>query len=112
LEIEKSNSQVFFLFLTPLMRPKIAKMTWFHPKMPFPQSVRLLFGSLSPSEFGDKISSLADLGCLSQILDPGSECFPFRIQDAGSKFFASWILDPDLNFFHPGAWIMDAYQRI
>jgi hypothetical protein len=67
--------------------------------MPFPQRVRLLFGSLSPSEFGDKISSLADLGCLSRILDPGSECFPSRIQDPGSKFFPSWIPDPRFEFF-------------
>ncbi len=67
--------------------------------MPFPQRVRLLFGSLSPSEFGDKISSLADLGCLSRILDPGSECFPSRIQDPGSKFFPSWIPDPRFECF-------------
>ncbi len=67
--------------------------------MPFPQRVQLLFGSLSPSEFGDKISSLADLGCLSRILDPGSECFPSRIQDPGSKFFPSWIPDPRFEFF-------------
>ncbi len=99
MEIEKSSSQVFFLSLTPLMRPKIVKMTWFHPKMPFPQRVRLLFGSLSPSEFGDKISSLADLGCLSRILDPGSECFPSQIQDPGSKFFPSWIPDHRFEFF-------------
>ncbi len=60
--------------------------------MPFPQRVRLLFGSLSPSKFGDKISSFADLGCLSRILNPESESFPSRIQDTGSKFLS--ILDP------------------
>ncbi len=81
------------------MRPKIVKMTWFHPKMPFPQRVRLLFDSLSPSEFGDKISSMADLGCLSWILDPGSKCFPSPIQDPGSKFFPSWIPDPRFEFY-------------
>ncbi len=89
----------FFLSLTPLMRPKTVKMTWFYLKMPFPQRVRLLFGSLSPSEFGDKISGLADLGCLSRIPDPGSECFPSRIQDPGSKFFPSRIPDPRFEFF-------------
>ncbi len=87
------------------MRPKIVKITWFHPKMPLPQRVRLLFGSWSPSEFGDKISSLADLGCLSQILDPGSESFPSRIQDPGSKFFPSWIPDPRFEFFP--SWSLD-----
>jgi hypothetical protein len=59
--------------------------------MPFPQRVRLLFGSLSPSKFGDEISSFADLGCLSWILNPESECFPSQIQDTGSQFFSSWI---------------------
>jgi hypothetical protein len=67
--------------------------------MSFPQRVRLLFGSLSPSKFGDKISSFADLGCLSRILDPESECFPSRIQNPGSKFFPSWIPDPRFEFF-------------
>ena len=74
-------------------------MTWFHPKMPFPQRVRLLFGSLSPSKFGDEISTFADLGCLSRILNPKSEYFPSRIQDPGSKFFPSWIPDPGPEFF-------------
>jgi hypothetical protein len=66
-------------------------MTWSHPKMPFPQRVRLLLGSLSPSKFGDEISSFADPGCLSQIPDP--------------IFFhpRSGILDK--NFFHPGSQI-------
>jgi hypothetical protein len=76
-------------------------MTWSYPKMPFPQRVQLLFGSLSPSKFGDKISSFDDPGCLSWILDPGSEFFPSRIPDPGSKFFPSWIPDPGMNFFHP-----------
>jgi hypothetical protein len=68
--------------------------------MPFPQRVQLLFGSLSPSKFGDEISSFADLGCLlSRILNPESECFPSRIQDTGSKFFPSWSLDPRFLFF-------------
>ena len=67
--------------------------------MSFPQRVRLLFGSLSPSKFGDKISSFADLGCLSGISDPGSEFFPSRIPDTGSKFFPSWIPDPGSEFF-------------
>ncbi len=74
-------------------------MTLFHPKMPFPQRDWLLFGSLSPSKFGNKISSFADLGYLSRILDPGSECFPSRIQDPGSKFFPSWIPDPRFESF-------------
>jgi hypothetical protein len=74
-------------------------MTWSYPKMPFPQRVRLLFGSLSPSKFGDKISSFADLGCLSWILDPGSEFFPSRMLDPGSKIYPSWIPDPGSEFF-------------
>ncbi len=74
-------------------------MTWFHPKMPFPQRVRLLFGSLSPSKFGDEISSFSDPGCLSWILDPGSEFFPSQIPDPGSKFFAYWIPDPGSELF-------------
>jgi hypothetical protein len=106
LEIEKSSSQMFFLSLTPLMRSYIVKMTWFYPKMPFPQRVRLLFGSLSPSKFGDEISSFADLGCLSLILNPESECFPSRIQDTGSKFFPSWIPDPRFKFF-PSLQVLD-----
>jgi hypothetical protein len=90
----------------------LVKMTWFHPKMPFPQRVRLLFGSLSPSKFDDKISSFADLGFLSRILDHGSECFPSRIQDPGSNFFHPGSLIPDLNVSHPGSYIPDAYQGI
>ena len=74
-------------------------MTWFYPKMPFPQRVWLLFGSLSPSKFGDEISSFSDPGCLSRILDPGSEFFPSRFPDPGSKFFSSWIPDPGSEFF-------------
>ncbi len=70
--------------------------------MPFPQRVRLLFGSLSPSKFGDRFSSFADLGCLSRILNPESGCFPSRIQDTGSKFFPSWIPDPRFEFFPSG----------
>ncbi len=76
--------------------------------MPFPQRVRLLFGSLSPSKFGDKISSFADLGCLSWILDPGSEFFPSRIPDPGSKFFTSWIPDPGSDFFP--SWMLDPWS--
>ncbi len=39
LGIGKFSSQVFFLFLTPLMRPYIIKMTWSCPKMPCPRFV-------------------------------------------------------------------------
>jgi hypothetical protein len=67
--------------------------------MPFPRRVRLLLGSLSPSKFGNEISSFADPGCLSQILDPGSEFFPSQIPDPGSPFFPSWIPDPRSEFF-------------
>ncbi len=67
--------------------------------MPFPQRVRILFGSLSPSKFGDKISSFADPGCLSRILDPRSEFFPSRIPDPRSKFCPSWIPDHGSEFF-------------
>jgi hypothetical protein len=67
--------------------------------MPFPCRVRLLLGSLIPSKFGNEISSFADPGCLSQILDPGSEFFPSQIPDPGSQFFPSWIPDPGSEFF-------------
>ncbi len=67
--------------------------------MPFPQRVWLLFSSWSPSKFGDKISSFSDPGCLSWILDPGSEFFPSQVPDPGSKFFASWIPGPGSEFF-------------
>ncbi len=77
----------------------MVKMTWSHPKMPFPQRVWLLLGSLSPSKFGDEISSFADPGCLSQIPDPESEIFPSQIPDSGSKFFPSWIPDPGSKVF-------------
>jgi hypothetical protein len=67
--------------------------------MPFSQRFRLLFGSLSPIKFGDIISSFSDSGCLSRILDHGSEFFPSQIPDPGSKFFASWIPDPGSEIF-------------
>ncbi len=60
--------------------------------MPFPQRVRILFGSLSPSKFGDKISSFADPGCLSRNLDPGSEFF--SIPNPRSWIQILSILDP------------------
>ncbi len=59
--------------------------------MPFPQRIRLLLVSLIPSKFGGEISSFADPGCLSQILDPGSDFFPSQIRNSGSKFFPSRI---------------------
>jgi hypothetical protein len=67
--------------------------------MPFPPWVRLFLGSLSPSKFGDEISSFADPGCLSQILDPGSEFFLAQIPDPGSQLFPSGIPDPGSEFF-------------
>ena len=60
--------------------------------MPFPQRVRLLFSSLSPSKFDDEISSFADLGCLT--LDPGSRIRIFSIPDPGSWIKIFCILDP------------------
>ncbi len=62
-------------------------------------TVYCLFGSISPSKFGDEISSFSDPGCLSRILDPRSVFFPSQIPDPGSKFFASWIPDPGSEFF-------------
>jgi hypothetical protein len=54
LGIEKTGSQVFFLSLTPLMRPYIVKITWSRPKMPCP---RIGFDfCLVPSECGEEIS--------------------------------------------------------
>ncbi len=81
------------------MRHYIVKMTWFHPKMPFPQRVRLLFGSLSPSKFGSEISSFADLGCLSRIRmfpipDLGSWIQVFSILDHWSQIWIISIPDP------------------
>jgi hypothetical protein len=73
--------------------------------MPFPQRVRLLLSSPSPSKFGGEISSFADSGCLSQILYPGSEFFPSQIPDPGSEFFPFWIPDPGPDFFP--SWILD-----
>jgi hypothetical protein len=74
-------------------------MTWSHPKMPFLHRIRLLLGSLSPSKFGDEISSFADPGML--IPDPRSRIQIFSIPDPspGSKFFPSWIPDPGSEFF-------------
>ncbi len=46
-----------------------------------------------------QISSFADPGCLSRILDPGSKFFPSRFPDPGSKLFSSWIPDPGFEFF-------------
>jgi hypothetical protein len=72
----------------------MVKMTWSHPKMPFPQRVRLLLGSLSPSKFGDEISSFADPGCLSQIPNPGVKKAPepwFRIPDPDSQHWRFWL---------------------
>ena len=46
LVIEKTGSQGFLLTSTPLMRPYIVKMTWSRPKMPCPQRILFLFGSL------------------------------------------------------------------
>ncbi len=65
--------------------------------MPFPQMVRLLLVSLSPSKFGDEISSFADQGCLSQIPDPNF--FHSRFPDEGVQIFS--ILDPwsQIRFF-------------
>jgi hypothetical protein len=69
--------------------------------MPFPQRVRLLLGSLSPSKFGDEISSFADPGCLSLIPDP--IFFHPRSQILDPNFFHPGSLIPDPNFFHPGS---------
>ncbi len=99
-------------------------MTWPHPKIPFPQRVRLLFGSLSPSKFGDQISSFADPGCLARILDPGSKFFPSRIPDLGSKFFHPgslvWIFsipDPgsrmrikEFKYFNQKKWFLSSQK--
>ncbi len=60
--------------------------------MPFPQRVRLLFSSLSPSKFGDEISNFADLGCLTR--DPGSRIWIFSILDPGSWIQIFSILVP------------------
>ncbi len=66
--------------------------------MPFPQCVWLLVNFLSPSKFGDEISSFADPG--SWIPDPNFfhpeswiQIFPSWIPDPGSKLFQSRILD-------------------
>ncbi len=59
--------------------------------MLFPQRVRLLFGS---SKFGDEISSFADPGCLSRILDARSRIRIFSILDPGSWIKIFCILDP------------------
>ncbi len=74
--------------------------------MPFPQRVRLLFGSLSPSKFGDEISSFSDPGCFypgSWIPDSNFFHPISRILDQNFLHPGSLILDQ--NFFHPGSWI-------
>ncbi len=78
------------------MRPWIVKMTWSHPKMPFPQRVLILIGSVSPSNFERDFQF-----CWSRMFipDPRSRIQIFSFLDPGSKFFPSWIPDP--NFFHP-----------
>ncbi len=60
--------------------------------MPFPQSVWLLLGSLSPSKFGDKISSFADPGMF--IPNPKSRIQIFSIPDPRSWIQIFSILDP------------------
>jgi hypothetical protein len=80
-------------------------MTWSHPKMPFPQRVRLLLVSLSPSKFGDEISSFADLGCFPRNRIPDPNFFHPRSRILDPNFFHPGSLIPDPNFFHPGSWI-------
>ncbi len=81
--------------------PLIVKMTWSHPKMPFPQRIWILFSSLSPSKFGDEISSFADPDVYPGYLIPNPNFFYPRSQIPDPKFFPSQI--PDLNFFHHGS---------
>ncbi len=63
--------------------------------MPFPQRVRLLFGSLSPSWRQDFPFCWSGMF----ILNLGSRIRIFSIPDPGSKFFPSWIPDPGSEFF-------------
>ncbi len=63
-----------------------------HPKMPFPQRVWLLLGSLSPSKFGDEISSFADPGMF--IPDPRSRIPISSITDPRSWIQIFFILHP------------------
>jgi hypothetical protein len=96
-----SNTCVFFqrsIYPRTTAASLYVMMVGVTPYKPF-LKVPLLFGSLSPSKFDGKISSFADPGCLSWILNPGSEFFPSRIPDPGSKFFPSWIADPGSEFF-------------
>ncbi len=60
--------------------------------MPFPQRVQLLLGSLSPSKFGDEISSFADPGMF--IPDPRSRIQIFSIPDPRSWIQIFFIPDP------------------
>ena len=83
-------------------------MTWSHPKMPFPQRVRFLLGSLSPSKFGNEISSFADPGMF--IPDPRSQIQIFSIPDPRFWIQIFFILDPwsRIQIFSirgPGSWI-------
>ena len=94
--------------------------------MPFPQRVWLLFGSLSPSKFGDEISSFADLGFIPDpesrirmfpipdpgywiqilsILDPWSQIRIFSIPDVGSQ-----IRFKEFQYFNPKKWFLSSQK--
>jgi hypothetical protein len=68
--------------------------------MPFSQRVWLLFGSLSPSKFGDEISQVL----LVWDVYPGSWIPNPNVSHPGSRildpnFFPSWFHDPRFEFF-------------
>ena len=78
--------------------------------MPFPQRVRILFGSLSPSNLATRFPVLLirDVYPESWIPDPNffhPQFFPSRIPDPGSKFCPSWIPDHGSEFFP--SWMLD-----
>ncbi len=97
--------------------------------MPFQQRVRLLLGSISPSKFGNEISSFADLGMF--IPDPRSRIQIFSIPDPRSWIQIFLILDPwspirifsipnpgslirikELKYFNPNKWFLSSQKFV
>jgi hypothetical protein len=71
--------------------------------MSFPQRVRLLLSSLSPSKFGGQISSFADSGCLSQIPDPNFFYPRSRILYPNFSILDPWSRIRIFSILHPGS---------
>ncbi len=97
--------------------------------MPFTQRVWLFFRSLSPSKFGEEISSFAALGCLFRIPDPESEFFSipdprswiqiFFIPDPCSRIQIFFFRDPgsqihikEFKYFNQKKWFLSSQIHV